>query len=74
LATENVILSNKSLCACGCGEEIDVYDKQGRTHQYKNHHGSRKYKKESCLKIPCKCGCGILIYNFDRRGIIHGKE
>jgi len=38
------------MCACGCGKEITLTDKYGRSHDYVSGHNGRKYKDPTQYK------------------------
>jgi len=53
------------LCKCGCGTEIDAYDKRGRELFCVKGHQRRGYRKDPQRTVPCACGCCELIVKYN---------
>lgn len=55
-------------CACGCGELIPEFNKQGKKRKFVNGHhrrGKNYHEMKKHRKIPCACGCGELIPEYN---------
>ncbi len=64
-------IQKRIFCACGCGEELNKYDRFGKERRYKNNHGNSSEEKRKRQKemVKCACGCGENIKKYTKCGI-----
>ena len=55
-------------CECGCGQDINKFDKKGREMRFVFGHHNRVKNKHTPHLIECACGCGETLPQIDERG------